>query len=148
MPIYKGKFRPKHLKKYHGDPTQIVYRSGWELSVMSWCDTTSDVKFWSSETIVVPYLSPLDRKIHRYFVDFTIEFKNGNKYLVEVKPYKQTKPPKKRKKTTKKYIKEVFTWGINIAKWDSAMRWAKKNDYKFEIWTEHTLKNMGIIILG
>ena len=146
MPTYKGKYKPKNPKKYQGDPTDIVYRSGWELSVMDWCDNTPEVVKWSSEGVVVPYLSPIDGRIHSYYVDFYMELNNGNKFLIEVKPEKQTKRPKKRKKTTRKYIKEVFTYGINRAKWEAANRWAQQRGIKFEVWTEKTLKDMGIPI--
>lgn len=149
MPTYKGKFKPKNPSKYRGDPTNIVYRSGWELSVMSWCDTQEDVIAWGSETVVVPYLSPIDGKIHRYFIDFDIQLANGSRYLIEVKPEKQTKPPKKKSKTTRKYIKEVFTYGVNIAKWKAAKNWAEIHGYdSFQVWTERTLKSLGIKIYG
>ena len=87
---YKGKFKTKNPAKYKGDITNIVYRSLWELRFMKWCDLNSSVLEWGSETIIVPYISPLDRKVHRYFVDFYIKVKNKNgeiqKYLVEIKP--------------------------------------------------------------
>ena len=83
---YKGRFAPKNPQKYKGDITNIVYRSLWELKFMKWCDLNSSVKEWGSEIVVVPYVSPLDKKVHRYFVDFYMKVmdKEGGvqKYLL------------------------------------------------------------------
>ena len=146
MNRYSGKFRPLNPQKYDGDPTIIVFRSLWELSVMKWCDTNPQVISWNSEETVIPYLCQTDGKPHRYFVDFKIKFSNRKVYIVEVKPKKQTEPPKKRKKT-KKYIEEVYTYGRNISKWKAAQKWCKDRGYVFQIWTEDTLKKLGIPIV-
>jgi trans-aconitate methyltransferase len=69
---YSGKYRPISPQKYKGNPTEIYYRSLWELRFMKWCDENKKVLEWGSEEIVVPYRSPLDGKYHRYFVDFYI----------------------------------------------------------------------------
>lgn len=94
---YQGKFSPKNYKKYKGDPTNIIYRSSWELTFMKYCDSNPNVLEWGSEEIVIPYKSPLDNRYHRYFVDFYIKVqeKGGaiKKYLIEVKPKKQTVAP-------------------------------------------------------
>ena len=45
---YKGKFKPKHIKKYKGDPTQIIYRSLWEKKFMEYCDLTENISQWQS----------------------------------------------------------------------------------------------------
>ena len=94
---YKGRYSPVNPKKYQGNPSNIIYRSLWERKFMKWCDMNSDVIKWGSEETVIPYISPIDNKIHRYFVDFYIQVrtKDGElkSYLVEVKPKKYTKPP-------------------------------------------------------
>jgi hypothetical protein len=98
----------------------------------------------------VPYISETDGKRHRYFVDLKINFNDGRTLLVEIKPKKQTKPPKKPKTKTKgarRYIKEVYAYGMNISKWKYAKEYAKDRGWEFEIWTEETLKNLGIKIL-
>ena len=59
----QGLFSPRNPKKYMGDPTNIVYRSGWEKRVMDWADGNSNVLRWSSEEVVIPYKS--DRKSTR-----------------------------------------------------------------------------------
>ena len=90
----QGFFKPQNPKKYIGDPTNIVYRSGWEKRVMDWADTNPNVTRWCSEEIVIPYISPVDNRPHRYFVDFYVEAirKDGQtaKMLLEVKPKAQT----------------------------------------------------------
>lgn len=138
---YKGKFKPLNPKKYLGDTKNIVYRSSWELIYLSKLDKDDNVVKWSSEEIQVPYRSPIDGQIHRYFVDMYVEYKNGDKFLIEIKPEKQTRPPEKQSKPTKKYLKEVVTWGINEAKFLAATKYAEKRGWKFKILTE---KHLGI----
>ena len=105
---YKGKFRPQNYKKYKGDHTNIIYRSGWELTFMKYLDRQPEVLKWSSEEIIVPYRSPIDNKVHRYYPDFLIKVKESNgklkKYVIEIKPKKQTIEPKRRSRVTKTYI--------------------------------------------
>lgn len=145
MPTYKGYFKPKNPQKYKGDPTNIVYRSGWELKLMIYLDNHKEVISWGSEEIAIPYRSPIDGKIHRYFVDFMVTKinKEGKKEtaLIEVKPLGQTKPPAKQEKITKRYLTEVKTWGINEAKWKAASEFCKDRGWSFHIFTE---KELGI----
>lgn len=140
---YKGKFLPTKPHKYIGDASNIVYRSSYEMKFMKWCDLNDSVLRWASEEIVIPYVSPLDRQIHRYFVDFFIEVKTKEgtikKYLVEVKPYKFTQPPVVPKRKTQKFISEVKQWGVNTAKWESAKRFASKQGWEFILITEKDL---------
>ena len=142
---YKGKFRTKNPSKYKGDINYIVYRSLWELRFMKWCDTNPSVEEWGSETIIVPYISPLDRKVHRYFVDFYIKVKDKTgkieKYLIEIKPERFTKPPEIPQKKTKRFIDEVFQYGVNEAKWKAAFEFCEDRNMKFIILTE---KDLGI----
>lgn len=145
---YSGKFRPKNPQKYKGDCSQICYRSSWELAVMAWCDEQSNVISWSSEELVIPYLCPTDGAYHRYFVDFQITVESGKTYWIEVKPKKHTQPPKKPKKQTRRYINEVMTYVKNQAKWKAADELANKNSASFQVWTEDTLKGLGMKLLG
>ena len=122
---YKGKFKIKNPQKYKGNPSNIIYRSLMELRFMKWCDNNEKILKWSSEEIVIPYISPIDNKKHRYFPDFLIQTTKGW-ILIEVKPQIQTKPPKKilmEKVTLKKrrrYVRAVRTWLVNEAKWKAA----------------------------
>ena len=144
MNTLKGKFIPRNVSKYRGDYRNIIYRSSWELKFMKYCDLNKNILEWGSEEIVIPYRSPLDGKVHRYFVDFYIKVKDINgklqKYLIEVKPKKQTKEPKVQKKMTKKYIYEVTEYAKNQAKWDAAREYCDDRNYKFMLITEDELK--------
>lgn len=139
----QGKFTPKFPKKYIGDPTNIVFRSGWEKRVMQSLDENTLIVRWASEEVVIPYISPIDNRPHRYFVDFYVEAKQPDgsirKILIEVKPAAQTKPPKTPKRKTKRYITEVMTWGVNEAKWKAAQEYCLDRGWEFQIITEADL---------
>ena len=144
MTHYKqGFFSPRNPKKYIGDPTNIVYRSGWEKRVMESADTNPNIKRWSSEEIVIPYKSPVDNRYHRYFVDFYVEALRSDgetvKMLLEVKPKAQTLEPAPAKRKTKRYITEVVTYGINQAKWKAAEEYCKDKGWQFMLITEDQL---------
>lgn len=143
---YKGKYQPRNPKKYRGDLTKIVYRSGYEVRFMKWCDLNEKVIEWGSEEVIVPYRSPLDNQIHRYFVDFYIKLETKNngvkKYLIEVKPFRFTQEPKTPKRKTRQFIAEVMQWGINREKWKAARKYALALGAEFVLITE---KDLGII---
>lgn len=144
MNTLKGKYSPKNIHKYRGDYRNIVYRSSWELKFMKYCDDKDYVLEWGSEEIVVPYRSPLDNRIHRYFVDFYVKIKDSNnnvtKYLIEIKPKKQTMEPKIPKRKTKSYIYEVTEYVKNQAKWNAAKEFCSDRQWKFMVLTEDNLK--------
>ena len=135
---YRGKYKPRCPYKYKGDPTKIIYRSLWERKFMIYCDTNPNILEWGSEEIIIHYVSPIDGTPHRYFPDFYIKTLNEDKFLVEIKPKAQTKPPKKRKRTSR-YLYEIKTWGVNQAKWEAADAVCKRNGWKFIILTEDHL---------
>ena len=140
---YKGRFRPKNHKKYKGDPTKVFYRSLWERRFMHYCDNTPSILEWNSEEIVIPYVSPVDNKVHRYFPDFYIKVRNVSgtvrREIIEVKPKRQCEPPKKPQRQTKKYLREVQTYGVNQAKFKAAEEYCKNRKYNFRILTEEHL---------
>ena len=135
------KFYPRNPKKYRGDPTQIFMRSSWETSVAIWLDTNPSVVELTSETVVIPYISPIDNKPHRYFVDFWMKVKNKDgrliTYLIEVKPYAQSVPPVMSKGKHKKTIlNEQATYLVNQSKWKYAKIYAEQRGWKFIVLTE------------
>jgi hypothetical protein len=140
---YKGKYQPSYPEKYKGDPTNIIYRSLWERKFMVYCDTNERILEWGSEELALPYRSPLDGKSHRYFPDFYIKVQEGNgkvkKYLIEIKPKKQTVPPPKPKRQTKNYIREVYEYAKNQSKWEAAKEWCADRGYEFKVITENEL---------
>ena len=139
----KSKYKPIHPKKYQGNPNNIICRSSWERKFCQWCDRKENVISWASEEISIPYVSPKDNRIHKYYPDFLIKVKENNNriqtYVVEVKPKKQTLPPKKRKRVTKSYIYECTTYAVNQAKWKAASEFCKDNRINFKIVTEDEL---------
>lgn len=140
----QGIFSPNHPKKYTGTHP-IVYRSKLELDVMRFFDEKPDVIQWKSESVVIPYRKATDGRIHRYYTDFMVEIKDkcgiNRKYIIEVKPYKQTIPPTTGKnKKQKTIIFEQIAYAINVSKWDAAREWCNKNGYTFTILTEKDIK--------
>lgn len=147
---YKGRFRPKNPGKYKGDPTKIVYRSLWEFKFFRYLDDHPDVLWWASEEYVVPYVSPIDGKRHRYFPDVVLRKKTPEgtteTLMIEIKPKSQTKPPDVRKKNatptgriSRRYINEVKTYGVNESKWKAAQEYCADRGWKFMIFTEDHL---------
>jgi len=140
---YKGRFKPKNPSKYKGDVTDITFRSSWELRLMRWLDSHPDIIAWGSEVLVIPYEDPITGKIRRYFTDFWVQKKNPdssiNTIVIEVKPLKETFPPAKQQKNTKRYIAESQTYETNTAKWQAAERYCAERGWKFVIMTEKQL---------
>lgn len=141
---YSGKYRVRNPDKYRGDFTRVVYRSLWEKACFKWCDQNEKVKYWSSEETVVPYFYEVDKKYHRYFVDLKIVFENNETWLIEIKPKGQTKPPTFKGRKTKKYISESLEYVKNQNKWKAASEFAADRGWKFVVWTEETLRKLGI----
>lgn len=140
---YKGKFHPKYPQKYKGDPTNIIYRSLWEMRFMRYLDQHPSVLFWASEEVIIPYISPVDKKVHRYFPDFWVRMKaqDGtiNNVLIEIKPHQQTKIPVKPQKLTRKFINEARTYSVNQAKWKAAEEFCRDRNWLFKVLTEKEL---------
>jgi hypothetical protein len=140
---YKGKYYPSFPRKYKGDPTNIVYRSLWERKFMVYCDKNQNILEWASEEIAIPYRSPIDNRVHRYFPDFYMKVKETNgkikNYMIEVKPAKQTIPPKKPKRQTKGYIREAYEYAKNQAKWKMAKEFCADRQWEFKVVTEKEL---------
>ena len=142
---YKGKYKVRAPYKYKGNPTKVVYRSSWELKFMNYCDTNTNILEWGSEEMYVWYKSPVDNKPHRYFPDFYIKARESNgqvkKYIIEVKPQRQTKPPAKPKRQTRGYLREAYEYAKNQAKCKAANEWCLDRGFEFKVLTE---KELGI----
>lgn len=145
MKFNQGYFVPKNPQKYVGDVKNIVYRSGLEKRFFKFLDEKTAILSWGSEEFFIPYFSPVDRKMHRYFPDiiFKMKDKNGEEktFVAEIKPDSQTRPPKtgsKKKKST--LIRESLTWAVNDAKWKAAIKWCEEKNFEFIILTEKDLK--------
>jgi len=145
--INKGdtKYVPVYPEKYKGRPP-IICRSSWEEAFCRWADYSSGVIGWSSEEIVIKYQDPLEPirnnkpRFRRYYPDFVIETKNGDTYLIEVKPYKQTIPPtRSSNKSRKTMLTEDRAYKTNQAKWRSARAYCLRKGWIFKIITEKEL---------
>jgi hypothetical protein len=145
---YKGKYRVKYPKKYKGDPTNVIYRSYWERQTFKWCEENSNVVWWNSESVVVPYRCATDNRFHRYFLDLQIHFSSGETVCVEIKPKAQTQKPRATKgKAKKRLTEETLTYAKNVSKWEAAEAYCRKKGWKFQIWNEETLKALGIKLM-
>lgn len=137
----QGVFKPTNRSKFIG--TEAIYRSGLELKFMRFCDTNDNVLKWGSENIVIPYFSPLDKKYHRYYVDNFVVIKEGDiikRYLVEIKPSKQTLPPNTKYKKKEHLLYEQAQYIKNQSKWQAAKEYCKNKNMEFIIITEKDFK--------
>lgn len=142
MKNYKqGKFKPKNPQKYEGNPTEIYFRSSYELKMFQYCDLTENVISYQSEEFWVPYVSPIDNKTHRYFPDMKLKYKDKDgkmrNLVVEIKPAKELKMPDTNpKRRTKSWAYSVKMWAINQAKWSAAKEYCADRGWEFRIFTE------------
>ena len=141
----KSKYTPVYPSKYQGNTKHIISRSSWERKFCQWCDMNNSIISWASEEFSIPYVSPKDNRVHKYYPDYLIKVKEKNDmiktYVVEVKPYKQTRPPKTPKRKTKSYLTECVTYAVNQAKWKAAKEFCEDHRIEFKVVTE---KELGI----
>jgi hypothetical protein len=143
----KGRYIPINKSKYVGDINNIRFLSSWENLVMRYLDMNPDVQYWSSEETVIKYKCSSDGQLHDYYIDITLQYRDGRVLLIEIKPKSQTILPiqtKGKSKTT--YLTEALAFQKNKSKWRAAHEYAQKNNAKFVIWTEVTLRRMGLPI--
>lgn len=137
-------YRVRNPEKYIGDVNNVIVRSSWERKFCIWADMNRNVLKWASEETVVPYISPVDNRPHRYFVDFMIQVRNKfgemKTYAIEIKPSSQTLPPTG-KRNTKRLLEEHATYAVNQAKWEAADAFFKRKGIEFLVLTE---KELGI----
>jgi hypothetical protein len=140
---HQGRFHPQNPEKYKGDYNNIIYRSSWEVKFMRYCDRNENILEWGSEEFFIPYYDSTTHKVRRYFPDFIMKVKETNgtikKYIIEVKPERQTRPPVAGKKKQKTLITEALAYEKNIAKWNAAQEWCDDRGIIFKIITEKEL---------
>jgi|TARA_R110002167_G_scaffold330060_1_gene536734 hypothetical protein len=140
-----GKYKVRNKEKYVGNLQECEHRSRWELIYMKYLDSNPNVIEWGSETVVIPYYHPIDKRTRRYFVDFYVKVASRSgmvkKYIIEIKPHSQCFPPKKPKRQTVSYKNKIKAYVMNQAKWKAAKRYADKRDWEFVVLTE---KELGI----
>lgn len=132
-----GRFIPKHPEKYMGDPSKIFFRSSWELTALKFFDTSPSILKYASEEIKIPYIKPTDGRIHNYYPDFLIIYKDKQgqikKELLEIKPLKEVKL------TNKSSVYDKVSIAINEAKWKAATAFALQHGLTFRILTEASI---------
>tara|TARA_X000001388_G_C2201871_1_gene111600 strand:- start:520 stop:963 length:444 start_codon:yes stop_codon:yes gene_type:complete len=142
---YSGRYNPTNPRKYKGNPMKIIFRSLWERKLMIYCDTNKNVMEWGSEEIIIPYRSPLDGRVHRYFPDFYMKVKGKEgikKFIIEVKPKKYLTSPEKNPKTrSRQWLNEMRSYAVNQAKWKSARNYCLDTGMEFKILTEDHLNS-------
>jgi len=141
----QGKFRPKNPDKYKGDVGEIYYRSNWERVFCEWCDKSDNIICWQSEERRIRYYDPVAKKTRTYFPDFYIKYKRGDgiivEEIIEVKPNRQVQGPAQNpKRRSKAWLKEVYTYATNQAKWKAASEWCEDRGMNFRLITEKELK--------
>lgn len=147
----QGRFRPQHPEKYAGNPTQIIYRSGWELLFCQYCDRDPRIVRWGSEEVPIRYVHPIKGVEQNYYVDFWLVVREADgkyqQFLVEIKPKSQlTKPQEPRTRraaSLQRYAREIETFQVNAAKFVAARHFATQRGMKFTILTEDHLHRYG-----
>jgi len=133
----QGQFIPRNPQKYLGDPSKIRYMSSWEQRFHQFLDSNENILAWGSEEIAIPYLKPTDGKVHKYYPDYFIRYKNKRneivEEIVEIKPKNQITL----KRNARLFAK--ITYAINAAKWIQAKEWCKQHNVAFRILTEEEL---------
>lgn len=139
----QGLFNPRNPKKYKGNVSNICFRSSWELEFCKFCDNNINVLEWASEEIAIPYVKPTDNRVHTYYPDFWVKYKD--KYgkiiqeVIEIKPMDQVNGPRKNIRNHKQRLYEQLTYAVNVAKWKYATKWCSDRGIKFRLVTEQQL---------
>jgi hypothetical protein len=133
----RGRFLPKFPDKYLGDPTKIFFRSAWEVRAMKFFDASEAVLKWGSEELKIPYLKPTDARVHYYYPDFIVVYRDKTgavqKEIIEIKPLKESV----QRANMTDYDKLSLI--INDAKWKAADLFARQHGMKFRVITEASL---------
>ena len=133
-----GIYRPKNVEKF--GESKCLYRSSYEHQFLRWCDNHPKITNVQYEKVIIPYVCKTDGKMHRYYVDCRITMQESTglkKYLIEIKPFRQTIPPKPSKRKKKSTIlEENFNFLKNTSKWDCAKQYCKKMGWRWCILTE------------
>ena len=146
--VYKqGYYNLVNPSKYIGDASKIIFRSSWEKKFATYCDHNDRILAWASEPMRIPYMSPVDREIKPYNVDFYVKVQTAegySEYIVEVKPARQLQVPvqpsgRVTAKRMASYTTQMTTYLTNLAKFTAAKEYAKGRGWDFVVVTENFL---------
>jgi len=98
----------------------VYYRSLFEFNAILHLESNEDIVSYTFEPYNIEY--SFEGKIRHYIVDCLVEYSDGTKRIVEFKPNCHV------------------THDKNIAKFQSAQKFANDNGFIFEIWTEKSHK--------
>ena len=129
---------PHNTEKYCGT-YPIVCRSSWEERMCQWLDYNPKVVEWSSEGHRIPYFDNTSGRNRIYYPDFYALFNNRRKFIIEVKPTKDLRMPKKGNKSQKTIHMREHTFLVNQAKFKAAKQYCKKLGMEFVVITEKDL---------
>lgn len=122
---YKKGFEPNlhHLSGKHQSPKvgEIFYRSSYEKKAYLKLDDDKNVKSYKAESHNVKYLNPIKNIESTYLIDLEVEYIDGTKKLIEIKPAKWLED-----KVVQAKIKAGHLYGESI-------------NIPFEVWTEFIL---------
>jgi hypothetical protein len=89
----------------------IHYRSSWELGWYQYLENRENqekVKSYQAEPMAIPYV--FKGAIHRYHPDILIEYVDGTKELLEIRPDRMRSDPK------------------SLAKFEAARKWCSEHE--------------------
>lgn len=136
----QGIYKVQNTAKYVGT-REPRYRSSWEHTFMTFCDTNSHILQWASESVSIPYRHPITGKQTIYIPDFLITYQGSNGKtigeLIEIKPRKQSIIEEKQSQRDRMAV------AINYAKWDAATKWARRQGLTFRVITEDQIFRNG-----
>lgn len=136
----QGIYQVQHTEKYVGH-RRPRYRSGWEHSFMRFCDLNPNVLQWASESIQIPYRHPLTGKLTHYVPDFLITYRDRNNTvqaeLIEIKPLGQSVIQEGQRPRDRAVV------AVNMAKWDAATKWCRKQGIRFRVINENHMFHNG-----
>ena len=136
----QGFFTPTNPEKYSGNLESLIYRSGLELKWFKYFDVHPSIIQWKCEEVVIYYHNPVDNRMHKYFIDVWIKYKDKqdkiHECLIEIKPFQQVQRPKKNNRKTKSYCYAVNNYIVNESKWNAAKKIAVERGADFKILTE------------
>lgn len=104
-----------------------IFRSSWEELVFKYLEAESSVVFYKSEPFRIPYI--LENKKKHYVPDFLVEFQDGRKLLLEIKP------------------KGFLNYDINLAKFAAGRQYCGERGITYEVWSDEKiseLKKLGL----
>lgn len=145
--LKQGTYNPINAAKYIGK-AKPIFRSSWEVKAFIALDRNPKIIKWGSESIIIPYIDTTrGYETHRYVVDLFFTTLNQNnqqeKWLIEIKPYSQSVPPKtSKRKNPAKLLNEAVTYQRNQDKWKSAVNFCKNKGWHFAVWTEKGINKL------